>query len=122
MKSSALGNATIERMASFRDQGRTHSCGNSSAFLSRLRLGVLTRRDLLEYAGLKSRQHLVRDCSTVDPDTGQLVSCLADEVRLARSFDRVCVSVHTHEGGPIHAGCVMMVSPLLGLEMTTLEL
>ena len=84
--------ATVERMRRFRDQGMPHACGNSSAFLSRLRLGVLTQRDLLEYAGLKSRQQLVRDCSTVDPDTGRLVSCLADEVRLA-CFSRPHLSI-----------------------------
>lgn len=77
-------NATLEQMREFRLQGNTRVCGNSSAtedVLSRLSQGALTQRELIEYAqGLRSRDQLVRDCSAVDPDTGHVISCLADQV------------------------------------------
>lgn len=74
-------NATLEQMREFRLQGKTRVCGNSSAVVSRLSQGTLTQRELLEYSqGSQSRDQLVRDCSAVDPDTGHVISCLADQV------------------------------------------
>ena len=91
-------NATLERMREFRLGGRTHACGNSSAVLNRLALGVVSQKELLEYAGLRSRDQLVRDCSAVDPASGNVISCLGDQVLGFTTLStrlQLCVSART---------------------------